>query len=532
MTTALLLAALAGGAAPALLDRTADSGVDFVHEARATGELRLPEIMGGGVALFDADGDGDLDLYFTSGARNRFYRQTEPFRFEDRTAASGLGDEGYGMGIAVGDVDGDGDEDVYVTNHGPDRLYLNRGNGKFQDVTKKWGVDVDGWSTSAVFADHDADGDLDLFVTRYVVDDGKKRCTDAAGRPDYCSPKVFAPASDVLLVNEGAKLVDRSREAGIWSGAGAGLGVVACDWNDDGRPDFYVANDGYPNHLWTNKGDGTFRDDALLVGAAYNLHGAAEAGMGVVAADLDGDGAPDFFVTHLSQETNTYYRNLGEGRGFQDATGTSGLAAGSLAYTGFGTVAFDVEHDGDLDLAVANGRVTHGAPVKESALEAPWNRFAEPNLFFANDGKGKYRALPLAELTTPQEISRALVAGDLDDDGDLDLVVANVEGPARLYENRHDKQGTFVRLDVRERERVAVGARVDVVTGERTRRVEVGAGGGYLSSTDPRVHVGLGKVKRVDRFLVRWPDGTREVFAAAAAGGTVTLRRGEGSAAE
>ncbi|MCH7572182.1 MAG: VCBS repeat-containing protein, partial [Planctomycetes bacterium] len=335
---------------------TTDVGLDFIHETGATGELHLPEIMGGGCAMFDFDHDGDLDIYLITANDtlpeagiadhpvNRLYRQEADGRFTDVTAESGLGDGGYGMGVAIGDIDNDGHPDVYVTNYGPDRLYRNRGDGTFEDVTEAAGIDVDGWSCSAAFFDYDRDGFLDLYVTRYVDFDPRKRCSDAAGRPDYCSPKVFGPVADVLLHNNGDPgtpgFTDVSEQAGIASAAAAGLGVVCEDFNQDGWPDVYVANDLYANHLWINQGDGTFRDMAVIMGAAYNLHGQPEAGMGVVAADFHGHGQLVWFMTHLPTEINTLYRNLGGDVGFEDVTGSAGLGASSMEYTGFGTAAF------------------------------------------------------------------------------------------------------------------------------------------------------------------------------------------------
>ena len=246
--------------------------------------------MGGGAALFDCDGDGDLDIYLTNGgvlrdgqpepggSPNRFYRQESGGRFVDATESSGLGDSGYGMGVAIGDVDNDGDPDVYLTNYGPDRLYENRGDGTFVDATQDAGVRVDGWSSSAVFFDFDRDGYLDLFVARYVRHDARKRCTDSAGRPDYCKPQLFSPTPDVLLHNNGdGTFSDVSETAGIRAAVGPGLGVLAEDLDEDGWPDLYVANDGTANHLWVNNRDGSFREAAVLLGAAYNLEGRPEA---------------------------------------------------------------------------------------------------------------------------------------------------------------------------------------------------------------------------------------------------------------
>ena len=287
---------------------------------------------------------------------NRMFRQDETGRFVDVTEHSGLGDGGYGMGVAVADFDNDGLDDVYVTNDGPDRLYRNLGDGRFADVTEQAGIDVPGWSASAAFLDYDVDGFLDLFVTQYVDYDGSLECRGDAGRPEYCGPKESPPLHDVLLHNNGAgTFSDVSVASGIAMARAAGLGVACDDFNGDGRVDIYVTNDAYANHLWINRGDGTFSEQAVLFGAAYNFNGQAEAGMGIVSADFDHDGNVDLFMTHLVSESNTFYRNLGEGRGFTDESGQSGLAATSMVFTGFGTVALDADLDGDLDLAIVNG---------------------------------------------------------------------------------------------------------------------------------------------------------------------------------
>jgi hypothetical protein len=527
------------------VDVTDRTGLNFVHETGATGGLHLPEIVGAGAALFDFDGDGDLDVYLTSGnfdlrpgsstARpvNRLYRQETDGTLTDATAASGLGDPGYGIGVAVGDVDNDGDPDVYLTNFGRDKLYLNRGDGSFEDATAVAGIDVDGFSCSAVFCDYDLDGFLDLYVTQYVRYDAGQYCRNSSGQRDYCSPKAFNPAPDVLLRNEGdGTFTDVSREAGLHGTAGAGLGVVCEDFDDDGRPDIYAANDQYPNHLWINRGDGTFTERALLRGAAYNLEGRAEAGMGVVAADLDGDRDLDLFMTHLGGQTNTLYGNLGGGM-FQDNTGAAGLAQSSLPYTGFGTVALDVELDGDLDLFVANGKVFRGAAHPEASVPEPWSYFAEPNLFYLNRGTGSFDAEPdlAAAVTGPVEVSRALAVGDIDADGDLDLLLANAQGAARLYRNEAPRAGHWLMVRAMDPrlQRDAIGARVTVVAGENRFVRSVTRGFSYLSSHDPRTHFGLGRATEATRVEVRWPDGRRESFDVPGVDRIVTLIRGEGN---
>ncbi|RME39595.1 MAG: CRTAC1 family protein, partial [Planctomycetota bacterium] len=454
--------------------------------------------------------------------------------YTDVTEESGLGDGGYGMGVAIGDYDNDGDTDVYVTNFGRNALYRNRGDGTFENVTDASGTGVTGWSCSATFLDYDRDGNLDLYVTRYVEFNPLKDCYDAAGRRDYCGPKAFPPVHDYLLHNNGnGTFTDVTSRAGIDSVSAAGLGVVADDFNNDGWIDIYVANDAYANQLWINRGDGTFEDEALLMGSAYNINGKAEAGMGVIAADFDNDLDPDLFMTHLGQETNTFYRNLGEQMGFCDVTGEAGLGTSSVPYTGFGTAAVDMELDGDLDLLVVNGRVVYGDPLPGALPPPPWNIYAEPNLFYLNDGTGRFTeaAGSAAAFCDPIEISRGLAVGDIDDDGDPDVLITNIQGPARLYRNDAPRRGHWLTVrgvDPR-RKRDALGARVIVHAGDRSFMRTIRSGFSYLSASEPRAYFGLGRAEHIEWIEVWWPDGTRERFPGGAADRFITLTHGSGT---
>jgi len=537
-----------------LVEVADELGVEFVHRTGGGGDLLFPEMMGGGVALFDADEDGDLDIYLVSGSHelrrnreaseastepivNRLLLRGEDGRYIDATESSGLGDGGYGTGVAVGDFDNDGHEDVFVANVGPDRLYRGLGGGIYEDVTHSAGVDgyqddsEEDWSSSAAFCDVDRDGDLDLYVVRYVVWDREIGCTDSAGRREYCGPDSFEDRTDVLLGNQGdGTFRDVSSEAGIEVVTGAGLGVVCEDIDDDGWVDIYVANDGDPNQLWMNQRNGTFVDDALIMGASVNAAGVHEAGMGVVAADFDNDADFDLFLTHLRDETNTFYRNLGPGVGFEDNTARVGLAAASTPYTGFGTAPLDLDLDGDLDLVITNGRVLRGEPLTE-ALPEPWNLYAEPNLVYRNEG-GTFRLLreEARSFTDRIDVGRGLAVGDLDADGDLDLVVNAIESPARVY-RATPPPGHWLSIDAIDPrlDRRALGARVTVFSGAGRQTRTIQSAMSYLSSNDPRAHFGLGAQGSEVSVLVRWPDGLEETFVGIDVDQAVIVRRGEGS---
>ncbi|MDZ4700958.1 MAG: VCBS repeat-containing protein, partial [Rhodothermales bacterium] len=414
------------------------SGIDFDHVRAPVPRFLFPEIMSGGAAWIDFDRDGHLDLYLVQGGEpdpaqprgpgNRLYRNTGDGHFSDVTDVAGVGDTGYGMGAAVGDYDGDGDDDLYVTNAGPNVLFRNEGDSRFTDVTAAAGVGHAGWGASAAFVDIDADGRLDLYVVNYIhwSPAQELECASGAAGRDYCHPENYrAPATDVLYRNLGdGRFTDVTAEAGIGAVAANGLGVVVGDFNDDGRTDLYVANDGNPNQLWINQGDGRFVDLAVRSGAAVNRQGIAEAGMGVVAADIEGDGDLDLFITHLRNETNSLYRN--DGGYFEDTSVASGLAAPSLPYTGFGVALADFDRDGMLDAYVGNGRVG-------GAVDAA-DPFAEPNQLFRGLGKGRFEeVLPTGGTETPLlATTRAVAMADYDNDGDVDLAVVNNGGPVHL----------------------------------------------------------------------------------------------------
>jgi hypothetical protein len=415
------------------------------------------------------------------------------------------------MGCVVGDYDNDGDLDLYLTNLEGDRLWRNDGEARFTDVTGTAGLGNDMWSVSAGFLDYDRDGWLDLYVANYVLDPGSARCYDLAGRPDYCGPERMPPAPDKLYRNLGdGRFRDVSAETGIAAAAGPGLGVLCADLDGDGWQDVFVANDMARNFLWINNRDGTFRETAALAGCAFNRDGAAEAGMGVALGDVDRDGLPDLFVTHLRGETNTLYRTDTPGA-FEDGTDASGLGMSSTPFTGFGTALADFDHDGHLDVVVSNGAVkrrTLIAPDTETAEH--WQRYAEPNLAYVNDGGGRFEnvSATAGAFCERAEVSRGLAVGDVDGDGDLDILLMQLGGPARLFRNDTPHRGRWVA--VRAIDPARRGDALGAV-------VRVSAGG--------RVHE---RVILSGEVVVRWPDGTDERFTGIELDTAVELRRGAG----
>lgn len=551
------------------IDATADSGLDFVHWNGMSGELYFCEMVGPGAALLDYDGDGDLDLFLVQGSElgvkaplfppqhplplsDRLYRNdlliapdgTHSVRFTDVTEESGLaalGTAGYGMGVASGDYDNDGRPDLYITSFGSNRLLHNEGPGAkgqvgFRDVTQETGTDDSRWSVSATFVDIDRDGWLDLYVGNYVdfTLATHKRCRAATGAPDYCGPLSYPPQTDRLLRNLGpgedgrVTFEDITRRAGIDTATGGALGVVAADFDLDGWLDLYVANDGVANQMWINLGDGTFSNQALLGGNALNRDGHPEAGMGVDAGDYDNDGDEDLFLSHLNQETNTLYRNVGGAR-FEDATISTGLGAPSWEATGFGTAFFDLENDGWLDLLVLNGAVKI---IEALARENDPHPLHLPNQLFKNLGDGRFEEITAqgGSVFALSEVSRGAAFGDLDNDGDTDVVVANNGGPARLLLNQVGNRNHWLGLRLVGRGgRDMLGAWVEIVLPNKNslwRRVS--SGGGYASARDPRVLVGLGETESVREVRVDWPDGARERFSISEIDQYITLRVGAG----
>jgi hypothetical protein len=535
---------------PWFVDITEASGLRFIHDAGPVGHYFMPQAIGSGAALFDFDNDGRLDVYLlqnggpNSCSTNRLFRQGNDGRFIDVSKGSGLDVAGYGMGVAIGDVNNDGWPDVLVTEYGGIRLFLNNGNGTFSDVTKEAGLDNPLWSTSASFVDYDRDGWLDLVVINYVDYDPARPCASAGGQPDFCPPRQFEGTVTKLYHNLGIgkarsaegtgapRFEDVTLKAGLARIPGPGLGVVCADFNGDHWPDIFIANDGKPNRLWINQHDGTFKDEAVVRGLAYNALGQAEAGMGVALGDVDGDGEFDVFVTHLTEEMNTLWRQGPKGV-FHDRTAAAGLANCRLRGTGFGTLLADFNQDGALDLAVVNGRVSRDETVPVMPGESFWSRYVERNQLFLNDGTGRFRDISLQNpaFCGKTRVARGLACGDLDGDGALDLLVTNVAGPARLYRNVAPGRGHWllVRAFDPALHRDAYGAEITLqVDGRRLMRW-VNPASSFLCSNDPRAHFGLGRADRVDAIQVVWPDGVEESFPGCAADQVVVLCKGKGT---
>ncbi len=517
-------------------DITAQSGVTFKHAASPTSQKYLMETMGAGVCLFDYDNDGRLDIYFTNGARlddpmpksaqpgkreprfwNRLYRQKPDSTFEDVTERAGVKGEGYSMGAAAGDFDNDGFIDLYVTAYGGGTLYRNNGDGTFEDVTKRTGTSVNGWPTSAGWLDYDRDGRLDLFVVRYMdwnFEIGSLHCGELRpGYRAYCHPDNFKGATNILFRQKAnGTFEDVSQKAGINDPENKGLGVAFADFDGDGFTDIFIANDSVRQSLLRNKGDGTFEDIALLAGVGYDENGKTFAGMGVDAADFDNDGQPDVFITALSNETYPLYRNNGD-QSFTYVTQTTSIAQITLLYAGWGTRFVDLDNDGLRDLFVAQGHVLDTIEKTTSYL-----KYKQPPLLMRNAGLVKDRwtfqnvsSSAGAAFNTPLA-ARGAAFGDIDNDGDIDIIIGVTDGAPVILRNDGTKHHWLgLSLAGTKSHRSGTDSRVIVTdsTG-RKQTFDVTNAGSYLSSHDPRILVGLGAATAVSSIEIRWPSGQKQ----------------------
>jgi predicted nucleotidyltransferase len=535
---------------PWFREAATSSGLNFTYNSGAGKTFHFPEVMGGGVALLDYDGDGLLDVYLIQGGElvaeeadvvttgNKLFKNFPDGHFEDVTESAKVGDMGYGMGVACGDYDRDGDIDMYVTNVGPNVFYENQGDGTFLDRTEELAVGDPRWGTSTAFLDIDDDRDLDLFVTNNLGWSAatEVECFNYYGEADYCSPNNYnAPSPDVLYKFGRLGFQDHTILGGVSLAFGNGLGVAIGDYDNDGDPDIYVANDATPNVLWNNDGKGKFDDLGLLKGCSVNGNGTPEAGMGVQFVDVDMDGDLDLFMTHIRRETNTFYLNS-RGR-FKDRTAMTGTANTSLRYTGFGMGFQDFDLDGSLDLYVVNGAVQ---AWKENERFIANDGYAEPNHLFRGMGGTKFEEVALGGLTQEAiATSRGAAFGDLDNDGDIDIVVANRDASVSLLLNEAERKGSWIGFTPKGgRGNVIPGARIEIqFAGKKLYRVADPAYS-YLSSNDPRAHFGLGTdaegkpITKVDEVRVVWNGGREESFGAMEVGQYHELIRGRGQAVE
>ena len=502
-------------------DVTDVAGIHFKHTDGASGEFHLPETLGAGGAFLDYDNDGDLDLYLVnSAAPSMLYRNNGNGTFTDITPSAGVSNQGsYGHGVACGDYDNDGYVDIYVTNFEANRLYHNNGDGTFTDVTTKSGTSEARWSSSATFFDYNLDGYLDLYVVNYLnykLDASYPPCFEnpAFGATErvrgYCHPKHFEGAPDRLYQNNGdGTFTDVTEAANIRDPGGMflgkGLGVVAADFDADGNPDLYVANDDTPNYLFYNKGDGTFAEIAILTGCAYSADGIAQAGMGVDAGDYNGDGFLDLFVTNFSYETNTLYRNNGDGI-FTDVSYKARLGEESYLSLGFGTGLFDADNDGHLDIFVANG---HIFPTVERTTDVL--SYKQPNQLFWNQGDGTFAEVLFDDRPA---VSRGTLFGDYDNDGDTDLLITQLNGAVTLLRNERQTANNWLRLKLigTRSNRDGIGTRITLTIGSESQIREVRMGFSYLSSNDPRVLFGIEARDVVDKLKIRWQSGVVQIL--------------------
>lgn len=527
-------------------DITSKCGVHFTNDPGAPSNYFMPQSVGSGCALFDFDNDGRLDLYFIqnggpNGPPNKLFHQNPDGSFTDVSAGSGLDVAGYGMGVTIGDVNNDGLPDVLLTEYGRIRLLLNLGNGKFRDVSREAGLSDPQWATSAAFFDYDRDGWLDLVVANYVVYDEGHECNANNGARDFCGPQVFANTVARLYHNRGRaasgspSFEEVTVKCGLAGKTGPGLGVVCADFDGDGWPDILITNDQRPNHLWMNRHDGTFVEEASARGLAYNALGEAEANMGIACGDIDGDGLFDIFITHLTDERNILWAQGPVGL-FQDQTAARRLASSHWHGTGFGVAFGDFRNRGTLDLAIANGRVRRSLTSSGTQPGEPfWTPYLERNQLFANDGHGKFRDASDEDqvLCKQPNVARGLASGDLWNDGSVCLVITRIADPASIYRAASSEgHWLLVRaIDPSEGGRDSYGARVTVRAGGRTQVGWVQPASSYLSSSDPRVHFGLGTVSKVNQVVVDWPDGAQEIFPGDDADRFVILRKGAAVAA-
>jgi hypothetical protein len=527
----------------AFTDITTQAGITFKHVASPEKKY-IVESMSGGLALFDYDNDGDLDIYFVNSltvdlvkskgkTKSELYRNDGNGKFTEVGEKAGVSDIGWGMGAAAGDYNNDGFEDLYVTCLGPDHLLKNNGNGTFTDVTAKAGVNDPRWTTGAAFVDYDNDGDLDLFVSNYVDFDinnlpefGQGKTCQYKSIPVQCGPRGLKGAGDSLFRNNGdGTFTDVSKQAGVADANGYyGLGVLTGDFDDDGLIDIFVANDSTPNFHYRNKGDGTFEEIGFSAGTAVNENGSEQGSMGVTAGDYDHDGKLDIFITNFADEYNTLYHNDGK-NSFTDLSYAAKVAAMSLPYVGWGTKFFDYDNDGWVDLFVANGHVYPQLPG-----------YRQPRLLHRNNRDTTFTEVSaeLGAVLTENRASRGVAFGDIDNDGDVDLLIADLDGPPQLLRNDGGNANNSILIKTIgvKSNRSGIGARVTVVAGDLTQTDQVRSGDSYISQSDLRLGFGLEKHAKVDSIQVRWPSGTVDKITSVGVNRIITIKEGSGKVDE
>ena len=521
---------------PQFVDVARQAGVVFHHANGASPEKHLIETMGSGAVFFDYDGDGFIDIFLVDGlSQHRLFHNRGNGTFEDVTDRSGIQRRVYGMGACAADYDGDGKPDLFITGYGGNALYRGRGDGTFIDVTAAAHVGEATWGAGCAWADLDGDGDLDLWVTQYVKADRSINpfCGDPAkGLRYYCHPLKYDPLPSILYRNDGnGGFTNVSTSSGVGALRSNGMGVLVTDYDGDGKPDVFVANDSMPNFLFHNDSSRAgmkFTEAGLVTGVAVGADGRARAGMGIDAGDYDGDGRLDLVITNLDFEMHSVYRGLERGL-FSYAATESGIGYPTLPFVGFGVAFADVDNDGRLDVAIANGHILDNAPLYRAG-----STYRQRHLLFENSGNGRFREVgrQSGPAFAVDRVSRGLAVGDIDNDGDLDLLVNNNGGDAELLRNDGGNRANSLTIRLRGAapNTDAIGARVKATTGSRVQVQEVRAGSSYLSQNDLRAHFGLGTAARADRIDVVWPSGKTDSFEDVAANQIVTIDQGRGIA--
>jgi hypothetical protein len=519
-----VLSQMCAGSSIILRDVTKETGITFKHTDGSSGHHYVMETVTAGLALFDYDNDGDIDIYFLNGAalkgrkfktlpRNALYRNEGGWKFTDVTEKAGVGDKEYGLGVAVGDYDNDGDLDVYLNNYGPNILYRNNGDGTFTDVTRRAGV-ANGFKVGAgaCFLDADKDGDLDLYVSNYLdFSYGKHVPLIQRGFPVYATPRYYSPIPDNLYRNNGdGTFTDITESSGVGQHAGWGMGIVCADYDNDGDTDVFIANDVAENFLFRNDGTGKFEEMGLVSGYAYDLHGDQHGSMGVDCGDYNNDGLFDFYVTSYEDQLATLYRNLGDGM-FEDVTMLTGAGTGTLPHVTWGNSFVDFDNDGDRDIFVVCGHLQDNVELYDDT-----KAYLARNILLMNNGDGKFVNISdkAGDGMKVKLSSRGAGFDDLDNDGDIDVVILNSRRESTMLRNDSPSKGHWIQVRLRgiKSNRDGVGARVKVIAGDLTLVDEVHSGRGYQSHYGMRLHFGLGNREKLDRIEVRWIGGGVDVF--------------------